>query len=104
MGGKRYPWVWDYDIDAQQFDDILAGRLVLYDRLDRDWAAVPLIEYAGYCEMMRRIGYADFTRDWPRWRQRVCGDRLRASLNFVAEWIAAKHPELLAPGSGNHVD
>jgi hypothetical protein len=56
MDGKRYPWTWDYDIDAQQFDDILAGRLVLYGRLDSDWAAARLIEYAGYPEMMRRIG------------------------------------------------
>lgn len=104
MAGKRYPWVWDYDIDAQQFDEILAGRLVLYGRLDGDWAAVRLIEYAGYREMMRRIGFADFARHWPRWRQRVRGDRLRESLDFVADWIAAKHPELLAQASENHVD
>lgn len=103
MAGARYPWVWDYDIDAQQFDEILAGRLTI-GRQDRDWAAIRLIEYAGYPEMMRRIGFADFVRDWPRWRRRVRGDKLRQSLDFVAEWIATRHPELLAPDSGNHAE
>jgi hypothetical protein len=37
--------VWDYDLTQQQFDDLLAGR---YEDgvLNRDWAAVRLIEWA----------------------------------------------------------
>jgi hypothetical protein len=92
--GKRYPWVWDYDIDEQQFDEILAGHLKI-GALDRDWAAVRLIEYAGYREMMRRIGFAAFVRDWPRWRPRVRGRKVQESLDFVADWVSTRHPELL---------
>ena len=103
MAGKRYPWVWDYDIDEQQFDAILAGRLVMYGRLDRDWAAVRLIEYAGYREMIQRIGFRDFVLGWPRWRERVRGDKMKDSLDFLADWITTKHPELLASGRGGNV-
>ncbi len=99
MAGKRYPWVWDYDIDEQQFDEILAGRLTI-GRLDRDWAAVRLIEYAGYREMIRRIGFPAFARDWPRWRPRVRGEKLQEALDFLATWISSRHPELVKTGSG----
>jgi hypothetical protein len=32
------PYVWDYDLDENQFQEILAGRRV-FGRLDQDWAA-----------------------------------------------------------------
>ena len=94
MTGKRYPWVWDYDIDEQQFDDILAGRLTI-GRLNRDWAAVRLIEYAGYWEMIGRIGFAGLAHDWPRWRPRVRGEKLQGALDFLVNWVASAHPELI---------
>lgn len=95
----RYPWVWDYDLTRQEFDDVLAGNLVKWGHLDRDWAAVRLIEYAGYREMINRIGYGDFAREWPRWRPRVRGERFRATLDFLADWIRTQHPELMIYGS-----
>lgn len=58
MAGARYPWVWDYDIDAQQFDEILAGRLTI-GRKYREWAAIRLIECATYPEMIRRLLWKD---------------------------------------------
>jgi len=66
----RLSYVWDYDIDAAQFADILAGRVTL-GRLDRDWAAVRLLEYAPYPEIVRLLGYRALLEGWPRWRQRV---------------------------------
>ncbi|MDA0245295.1 MAG: hypothetical protein OT477_17910 [Chloroflexi bacterium] len=41
----RLPYVWDYDIDEATFHAILAGEVTL-GRLNRDWAAVRLLEYA----------------------------------------------------------
>ena len=55
-------YVWDYNIDETQFRSILAGDLVL-GRLDRDWAAVRLIEYASYAEIVRLIGFPALVRD-----------------------------------------
>ena len=34
---QRFPYVWDYDIDEQQFRQILDGHLSI-GRLDQDWA------------------------------------------------------------------
>jgi hypothetical protein len=95
----RYPWIWDYDLSRQEFDDILAGSLVKWGHLDRDWAAVRLIEYAGYREMINRVGYADFAREWPHWRARIRGEQFRATLDFLADWIQTRHPELMIYGS-----
>lgn len=92
---NRYPWVWDYDLTRQEFDDILAGKLVKWGKLDRDWAAVRLIEYAGYREMMRRIGFPVFVRNWQRWRPRVRGKELQQSLDWLALWMTSRHPELV---------
>jgi hypothetical protein len=87
--------VWDYDLTRQEFDDILAGKLVKWGKLDQDWAAVRLIEYAGYREMIRRIGFLVFVQNWQRWRSRVRGKELQQSLDWLAAWIPHQHPELV---------
>lgn len=92
----RYPWVWDYDLTKQEFDDILAGRLVRWNRLDQDWAATRLIEHADYREMIRRLGYRRLIEGWPRWRERVRADEQRRALDWLVEWLPTKHPELIA--------
>lgn len=91
----KYDWVWDYSLTRAEFDEILAGQLVAWGKLDRDWAAVRLIEYTGYREMISRIGYGDFAHNWPRWRSRVRSERFRETLDFLAEWIQRRHPELI---------
>ncbi len=88
------PWLWDYAIDSAKFDEILSGRLSL-GGLDRDWAAVRLIEYAPYDEIIRRIGFSALVRDWSRWRARVRAPSRRRGLDFVVEWIPRHHKELL---------
>ncbi len=95
---KRAKYVWDYDLSQEEFDAILDGRL-RRGSLDRDWAAVRLIEWASYEETIRRIGYAALVREWPRWRARVRSSQQRRGLDFVVEWIPKHHPELLSDGA-----
>ena len=92
---NRAKSVWDYDLSQEEFDALLSGKLKR-DSLDRDWAAVRLIEWASYDEMIRRIGFAALVREWPRWRKRVRAESQRRGLDFVVEWIPKHHPELLA--------
>jgi hypothetical protein len=87
-------YVWDYDIDEEQFRALLAGELML-GRLDRDWAAVRLIEYAPYAEIVRLLGFKSLVRDRPRWRGRVRSQSRVRGLDFVVEWLPQHHPELL---------
>jgi hypothetical protein len=46
------PYVWNYDLEEDQFKDILAGKIVV-GRFDQDWAACRLIEYAPYKEIVQ---------------------------------------------------
>jgi hypothetical protein len=43
----RPPYLWDYDIDEAQFQELLDGKKTI-GRLDADWAALRLLEYAPY--------------------------------------------------------
>jgi hypothetical protein len=51
---QRFLYVWDYDITEQQFREILDGRSV-FGRLNQDWAARRLLEYAPYAEIVRYL-------------------------------------------------
>jgi len=88
------PWVWDYDIDEQTFSEVLAGRRQL-GRLDRDWAAIRLLEHAPYKEIVRRLGYRDLVAGWPRWRPHIRSESRKRGFDFLAEWLPTHHPELL---------
>ncbi len=91
---QRPPWVWDYNITWAQFQAMLDGTFRL-GRLDRDWAAVRLIEYAPYEEMIRLLGYSGLVEGWPRWRERMRAHDQQEALDFVVEWAQTHHPELL---------
>ena len=91
---KRLPYVWDYNIDEDQFGELLAGRLTL-GRLNRRWAAVRLIEYAPYREIIRQLGYRGIVQGWPEWRPHVRAVRVRRGLDFLVEWLQKNHPELI---------
>jgi len=94
---KKARYVWDYQLTQEQFDALLAGEYV-DGHLDRDWAAVRLIEWAPYPEMIRRIGYRALVENWPRWRRRVRSHEQRRSLDFLVEWLPKHRPELLVNG------
>ena len=93
MGADRLPWVWDYDLDAETFAALLDGRMSL-GRLDRDWAALRLLEYASYPEIVRMIGFPALVRDWPRWRGRMRAQSRRRGFDFLVAWLPQHHPEL----------
>lgn len=88
-------YVWDYELDAEQFREILAGRLTL-GRLDRDWAAARLLEYAPYPEIIRLLGYRALVEGWPRWRQRIRSQSRARGFDFLVAWLPQQHPELLS--------
>lgn len=91
---KRSPYVWDYEIDEQEFLDILAGRLKK-GRLDRDWAAVRLLEYAQYPDIVRLLGFRALIAGWPRWRPHIRAESRRRGFDFLVEWLPQHHPELV---------
>jgi hypothetical protein len=94
MSLARLPYLWDYDIDEATFEEILAGRKTL-GRLDRDWAAVRLLENAPYKEIVHRLGYRSLVENWPRWRPRIRSEGRKRGFDFLARWLPERHPELL---------
>lgn len=91
---QRLPYVWDYDLDLSEFCEILAGRRTR-GRLNQDWAARRLLEYASYDEIIRMIGYKKLVENWPRWRERVRSKSRVRGFDFLVKWLPEKHPELL---------
>ena len=87
-------YLWDYNITSEEFLGILAGQ---YETggLDRDWAAVRLLNYATYEEIVRLIGYKDLVTHWPRWKSRVRSEQRTRGFDHLAKWLPAHHPELL---------
>src|SRR3954465_13502843 len=95
------PYVWDYDLDEVTFGEILAGRTQI-GRLDRDWAAVRLLEHAPYKEIVRLLGFSALIEGWPAWRSRIRSESRRRGFDFLAEWIPIHHPGLLGPPEERH--
>jgi hypothetical protein len=90
---KRAPYIWDYDLTAAQFRDMLAGRVTV-GRLDRDWAAVRLLEYAPYTEIVRLLGYRALVEGWSRWRPRIRSASRKRGFDFLVAWLPTHHPHL----------
>jgi hypothetical protein len=91
---QRTPYVWDYDIDEAQFREILMGQS-RFGRLDRDWAAIRLLEYAPYAEVVRLLGFPAILEGWPRWRSHIRSSSRRRGFDFLVEWLPVNHPEIL---------
>lgn len=91
---QRLDYVWDYDLDQSQFREILEGRRT-QGRLNQDWAAQRLLEYAPYEEIIRLIGYKKLVENWSHWRGRVRSKSRVRGLDFLVKWLPEKHPELL---------
>jgi hypothetical protein len=89
---QSLPYVWDYDIDEQQFRDLLDGHLVL-GRLNQDWAARRLLEYAPFAEIVRLLGFPRLIQNWPRWRNSIRPVSRRRGFDFLVKWLPEKHPE-----------
>jgi hypothetical protein len=91
----RLPFVWDYDLDEAAFRALLAGERTI-GRLDRDWAAVRLLDYGDYADIVRMLGFRALLEGWPRWRGRVRSESRRRGLDFVVRWLAERRPDLVA--------
>lgn len=97
MNQNRARYVWDYNITQEQFDEMLAGRFE-DGHLDRGWAAIRVIEWAKYEDMIRILGFPALVEHWPRWRTRIRSEEQRRSLDFLVDWLPKHHPELLEEG------
>ena len=91
---KRLAHVSDYDIETAQSCDRRFGRKEL-GRLDRPRAAVRLLEYAPYREIIRILGYGELVPHWPERRPGTRSAGRRPGSDFLAERIPPHHPELI---------
>jgi len=92
---NRSPYLWDYDISETDFRSMLAGKLTK-GRLGQDWAAVRLLEYGAYPDIIHLLGYSRLIEGWPRWRARVRSESRVRGFDFLASWLPEHHPELLS--------
>lgn len=90
---RSLPYVWDYDIDENEFRRILDGEIER-GRLDRNWAAVRLLEYASYPEIIRLLGFARLVDGWPHWRASIRSPGRKRGFDFLVDWLPQHHPEL----------
>jgi hypothetical protein len=81
-------------LDQAEFLAILEGR-VQKGRLNQDWAARRLLEYAPYAEIVRLIGFRRLVQNWSRWRKGIRSQSRVRGLDFLVKWLPEKHPELL---------
>lgn len=94
MKQERLPYVWDYEISEAQFKAMLDGQLEL-GRLNRRWAAVRLLEYAPYPEIIRLLGYKALIEGWAQWRPQIRSASRKRGFDFLVNWLPKNHPELL---------
>jgi hypothetical protein len=87
-------YVWDYDIDETQFRALLDGKQSL-GRLDSDWAAIRLLDYASYPDIIRLLGFKRLVEGWPRWREHIRSNSRRRSFDFLSTWLPNHYPELI---------
>jgi hypothetical protein len=88
------PCVWDYEMGEDPFRAILDGKQTI-GRLDSDWAALRLLEYAPYAEIVRLLGFRRLISGWPRWREQIRSESRRRGFDFLATWLPEHHPELV---------
>jgi hypothetical protein len=87
-------YLWDYDISEAQFRDLLDGKTTI-GRLDSDWAAIRLLEYAPYAEIVHLLGFRRLVEGWPRWRGAIRSDSRRRGFDFLVTWLPEHAPERL---------
>jgi len=88
------PYVWDYDLDEPQFQALLDGKQTI-GRLDSNWAAIRLLDYAPYPEIVRLLGFRRLVAGWPSWREHVRSQNRRRAFDFLAAWLPVHYPELV---------
>ena len=90
----RFPLVWDYDISESDFQAMLDGKLTR-GRLGQDWAAIRLLEYGHYRDIIRLLGYRRLVEGWPSWREHIRSESRIRGFDFLVAWLPKHHPEQL---------
>jgi hypothetical protein len=88
------PYLWDYDIDEAQFRAVLEGKTTI-GRLDSDWAAIRILDYAPYPEIVHLLGFRRLVEGWPRWREHVRSQNQRRSFDFLTAWLPVHYPDMV---------
>lgn len=91
---KHLPYVWDYDLNENQFQALLNGEISI-GRLDADWAAVRLLEYASYPDIVRLLGFSRLVQGWPKWRAHIRSRSRLRGFDFLVSWLPVHYPELV---------
>jgi len=90
---KQHPsYLWDYDISEEEFKQILSGERVI-GRLGQDWAALRLLEYTPYEDIVRLLGFTRLVQNWSRWRIHIRSKSRQRGFEFLVAWLPEKHPE-----------
>ena len=72
------------------------NELLEIGRLNCDWAAIRLLEYGAYADIIRLLGFAALVQGWPDWRHRIRFETRRRGFDFLVKWLPRHHPELLS--------
>lgn len=88
------PYLWDYDFEEAQFRAVLEGKTTI-GRLDSDWAAIRLLDYASYPDIVHLLGFRRLVEGWPRWREHVRSQNRRRSFDFLTVWLPVHYPDLV---------
>ena len=86
------PFLWDYDLDETQFRAVLEGKRTL-GRLNADWAAIRLLEYGSYPDIVRLLGFKRLLEGWPKWRRHIRSTSRKRGFDFLATWLPAHRSE-----------
>ena len=86
------PYVWDYDLNETQFRALLEGKTTI-GRLDSDWAAIRLLEYAPYPDIVHLLGFRRLVEGWPRWREHIRSKSRQRSFDFLTAWLPENAPD-----------
>ena len=86
--------VWDYDIDEKEFLSILEGTTVR-GKLDADWAARRVIEFAPFEDIIAVLGYRRLVQNWPRWRRGIRSLSRKRGLDFMMTWLPLNRNDLV---------
>ena len=82
---KRYPWLWDVDMDNATFEAILNEKTVV-GALDSDWAMLRLLEYAPFRDIKRLLPFDSFLRKWPSLKPKVRSVSRREGMEYCVAW------------------
>ena len=88
-----FEYLLDYGLDEQKFLAILQGKQTI-GRLDQEWAALKLLEWAPYEDIVQYLGYSQLVENWPRWRSKIVLESRKRGIDFLTNWLVNSHPEL----------